>query len=194
MTEGQISAGWYPDPAGDTTKIRYWDGKAWTDQTQPMIQANQQAGVSAAPEIPQITYPPEQGMPVYMAQPNIAQPYPPQPYMGQPYMGQPYMGQPYVGQQAKDRKGLAIAGFVLGIASSILFCLVYLDTPIGILAIIFGCLGLRSSKKGLAIAGIILGAVGIIASIVFTFVIIDMMADPTKYGLAHDYFENLLGR
>lgn len=25
-------AGWYPDPAGDPTKLRYWDGQAWTDK------------------------------------------------------------------------------------------------------------------------------------------------------------------
>ena len=25
------AAGWYPDPSGDITKIRYWDGTIWTD-------------------------------------------------------------------------------------------------------------------------------------------------------------------
>lgn len=25
-------AGWYPDPAGDQSKLRYWDGQAWTDR------------------------------------------------------------------------------------------------------------------------------------------------------------------
>ncbi len=24
-------AGWYPDPAGDATKLRYWDGTQWTE-------------------------------------------------------------------------------------------------------------------------------------------------------------------
>lgn len=28
-------AGWYPDPMGDTTKLRYWDGAAWTDNYAP---------------------------------------------------------------------------------------------------------------------------------------------------------------
>ena len=189
MSNGQASAGWYPDPAGDTSKIRYWDGQAWTDQTQPMAQASQQAGVVAVPEIAQPVYSPEQMTPSY-----IPQPYSTQPYMGQPYMAQPYLAQPNMGQQAKDRKGLAIASLVLGIASTVLFCLVYLDTPLGILAVVFGCLGLKSSKKGLAIAGIILGAVGIIASIAFTFVVVDMIADPTKYGYPSDYFDNILGR
>ncbi|MDR3136357.1 MAG: DUF2510 domain-containing protein [Coriobacteriales bacterium] len=30
MAEQQ--AGWYPDPSGDTSKLRYWDGSQWTDQ------------------------------------------------------------------------------------------------------------------------------------------------------------------
>lgn len=25
-------AGWYPDPSGNTSKLRYWDGTQWTDQ------------------------------------------------------------------------------------------------------------------------------------------------------------------
>lgn len=24
-------AGWYPDPSGDQSKLRYWDGEKWTD-------------------------------------------------------------------------------------------------------------------------------------------------------------------
>lgn len=30
MTNAQ--PGWYPDPAGDPTRLRYYDGMAWTDQ------------------------------------------------------------------------------------------------------------------------------------------------------------------
>lgn len=26
-----VQAGWYPDPSGDTTKLRWWDGTQWTD-------------------------------------------------------------------------------------------------------------------------------------------------------------------
>jgi len=32
MTQNQIPAGWYPDPSGDTSRVRYWDGNVWTDQ------------------------------------------------------------------------------------------------------------------------------------------------------------------
>ena len=33
-------AGWYPDPSGDLTKLRYWDGLQWTDNyTEATIQS-----------------------------------------------------------------------------------------------------------------------------------------------------------
>jgi hypothetical protein len=32
---GGPPAGWYPDPAGNPKKIRYWDGKQWTDHFAP---------------------------------------------------------------------------------------------------------------------------------------------------------------
>lgn len=42
--------GWYPDPSGDMSRVRYWNGEKWTDQyqevpdfTQPEQQATQQS-------------------------------------------------------------------------------------------------------------------------------------------------------
>ena len=29
-------AGWYPDPEGDTSRLRYWDGTQWTDNYTPI--------------------------------------------------------------------------------------------------------------------------------------------------------------
>ncbi|MDR2107926.1 MAG: DUF2510 domain-containing protein [Coriobacteriales bacterium] len=49
MSEAQIPAGWYPDPLGDTTKVRYWDGLAWTSQ---LLDVTNPYG-SAAPYTPQ---------------------------------------------------------------------------------------------------------------------------------------------
>ncbi len=43
----QPLAGWYPDPSGDSSKLRYWDGSQWTDsfmdnpQAAPSTQAAQ---------------------------------------------------------------------------------------------------------------------------------------------------------
>ncbi len=34
-------AGWYPDPAGDATKLRYWDGTKWTDSLMDAAAATQ---------------------------------------------------------------------------------------------------------------------------------------------------------
>lgn len=46
MTNAQ--PGWYPDPSGDVTKLRYYDGTRWTDDymvnpQQPQVQAQQTA-------------------------------------------------------------------------------------------------------------------------------------------------------
>lgn len=40
-------AGWYPDPMGDATKLRYWDGAAWTDNYAP-AQGQAAEGAQAA--------------------------------------------------------------------------------------------------------------------------------------------------
>src|SRR5690625_5297584 len=50
------AAGWYPDPSGDPSKLRYWDGSTWTDHFAP----SQQAAPAAAQPAPE---PPEAGEP-----------------------------------------------------------------------------------------------------------------------------------
>lgn len=46
--------GWYADPAGDTTKLRYWNGDAWTDDyreappaAEPQVQSPQYTTTTA---------------------------------------------------------------------------------------------------------------------------------------------------
>lgn len=41
--------GWYPDPSGDVSKLRYWDGAQWTDN----YTANPQQQAQATPQQPQ---------------------------------------------------------------------------------------------------------------------------------------------
>lgn len=36
-------AGWYPDPSGDQTKLRWWDGNQWTDNYADAVAPQQQA-------------------------------------------------------------------------------------------------------------------------------------------------------
>ena len=52
-------------------------------------------------------------------------------------------------QQQKDKKGFSIAALVLGIVAIVLCCIWYISIPCGILAVIFGILGIKSSKKGM---------------------------------------------
>ena len=74
----------------------------------------------------------------------------------------------------KDKKGFCIAALVLGIAALIFFCIWYISIPCGILAIIFGILGIKSKTKGMAIAGLITGSIGLVIStviLIFLFMI-----------------------
>ena len=52
----------------------------------------------------------------------------------------------------------------------------YYGGPIGIVGIVLGFLGMKSSRKGMAIAGIILSAIGLLLLIVF--VIISLVSGP----------------
>jgi hypothetical protein len=49
MPDTQTPAGWYPDPSGDATKLRYWDGTTWTEQTQDASSASQNTSVGQQP-------------------------------------------------------------------------------------------------------------------------------------------------
>ena len=55
-------AGWYPDPQGDTSRLRYWDGTQWTDNYTPIPTA-------APAEDPQVAQ-----AAAYTAQPTPAAP------------------------------------------------------------------------------------------------------------------------
>ncbi len=77
----------------------------------------------------------------------------------------------------KEKKGFCIASMVLGIVCLVFFCVWYLSIPCGILAIIFGILGIKSTSKGMAIAGLITGSIGLVVSILIViFIIIFGMA------------------
>ena len=42
-------AGWYPDPSGDPTKLRYWNGEQWTDDYSAAPPSGNQANAYGAP-------------------------------------------------------------------------------------------------------------------------------------------------
>ncbi|MER6771363.1 DUF4190 domain-containing protein [Streptomyces bacillaris] len=98
---------------------------------------------------------------------------------------QPYGGYPgydaYGGHQPwgpQPSNGLGTAALVLGIISVVGFCMYGVNIVLGILALIFGIIGLGRAKRGeatnrgMAIAGIITGSVGIVlGSVILGFIV-----------------------
>ena len=101
--------------------------------------------------------------------------------------------------EEKKSNGLAIASLVLGIVAIVLCCVWYISIPCGILAIVFGTIGLRSSKRGMSISGIVTGIIGMIISIfiilmlvIFGFALgmtesIKDIIDDNDYSDSYDY-------
>lgn len=87
----------------------------------------------------------------------------------------------------KDKKGFSIAALLLGIMAILLSCLCFISVPCGIVAIILGVLGIKSSKRGMSIAGITTGGIGIVISIilliVFIFGFFGFVKDIIRYGI-----------
>lgn len=60
---------------------------------------------------------------------------------------------------ANDPKWAAITALVLGIVSTLLPCMAMIT---GVLAVIFGIIGIKSSQKAMSIIGLVFGAVGLL--------------------------------
>ena len=89
---------------------------------------------------------------------------------------------------ANDKKGFSIAALVLGIIALVLCCIWYVSIPCGIIALILGIMGLKSSKRGMSIAGIITGVIGMILSIVLVIAIV--MLGVSIFNSAKDAIED----
>ncbi|MBR3864435.1 MAG: DUF4190 domain-containing protein [Clostridia bacterium] len=61
-----------------------------------------------------------------------------------------------VNNQKKERKGLGIAGMVLGIVSMVLCCAWYIALPCSLIGLILSIVSQKSKGNGFAVAGIIL--------------------------------------
>lgn len=70
-------------------------------------------------------------------------------------------------QPQKDKKNLAIAGFILGIVGLIAWKFTILGIAEGIVGIVMSIKGLKSSKRIFAIIGLVLSILGVIASIAY---------------------------
>ncbi|MFD8207372.1 DUF4190 domain-containing protein [Streptomyces sp. NPDC059695] len=80
-------------------------------------------------------------------------------------------GQP--GWQQSPSNGMGTTAMVLGIIAVAGFCMYGLGVILGVLALIFGIIGLKkvgrgeATNRGMAIAGIVLGSIGTLVSAVF---------------------------
>ncbi len=84
----------------------------------------------------------------------------------------PYVPPPPVASGGGTSNGMAIAALVLGIVSLVLFFACGAGILAGVLAAVFGFLGLSKAKqsgqgRGMSLAGLILGLIGIIGGILF---------------------------
>ncbi|MFC8508224.1 DUF4190 domain-containing protein [Streptomyces sp. NPDC057411] len=80
-------------------------------------------------------------------------------------------GQP--GWQQSPSNGMGVTSMVLGIIAVAGFCMYGLGIVLGILALVFGIIGLKkanrgeATNRGMAIAGVVLGSIGTLVSAVF---------------------------
>lgn len=161
-------AGWYPDPSGDKTKLRWWDGNQWTDNyadavapQQPAQVQPQQAQVQQ-PVQPQAQQPQAQAQPQPQPQPQpqqsaqgFAQPQQaaqPQGYGAQGY-GQAYNpapqqpGQPYAqAQSASTDDTLRLIAFILAVISTVSVCWVIIPLA-WMIPMTVHCWGIYKRKK-----------------------------------------------
>lgn len=93
MTDQPV-AGWYPDPSGDPSKLRYWDGTQWTNDF-----------ANAQPSYPT-------GGPANPANPGGP--------AAQPYYGQAVPAAGYV--QSNNDTTLRLIAFILCIVSTVSVC------------------------------------------------------------------------
>lgn len=97
-------------------------------------------------------------------------------YGGAPGYGVP--GYAWPGMAPPPSNGMGIAAMVLGIGAAALFCLWPLAILLGIMAVIFGCIGRAKARRGEAtnpghaLAGIICGAAGVLLGIGFIVLIV----------------------
>lgn len=77
-------------------------------------------------------------------------------------------GRPVQTGLAKNN-GKAVASLVLGIIGLIAWFIPLFGAPVTIVGVILGILGLKSQKPGMAITGLVMSSIGLIATIINSF-------------------------
>lgn len=105
--------------------------------------------------------------------------------------------QPYPQQQnyqpqpppppSDGKRGMAIASMVTGIVSIVMSlivsCALFLGLPCSVIAVILGCVSLKSSGRGMAIAGIVCGAIGALILVMWLILmVIGIAVSESYYG------------
>lgn len=98
-----------------------------------------------------------------------------QPYQGGGYTPMPPAGPgaPQAQQARQPRNGFGVTALVLGILALVLCWTVLGGIILGVLALIFGIVGLvranrgEATNKGMSISGIVTGAIGLVVGIIF---------------------------
>jgi hypothetical protein len=99
-------SGWYPDPYGTPSLLRWWDGSGWTQHTHPDVTAPGNGGEPAATAVQAATGQ-SAAVPATAVQGAVAagadvRATAAQPTTGQPTKGQPTKGQPATGQPSTE--------------------------------------------------------------------------------------------
>jgi hypothetical protein len=150
-------AGWYPDPSGDASRQRYWDGTTWTERYQSVA--------TAAGTTPPGGYAPSTGPngpaspPYYGAAPDYAQPL------------------PSAGPQG------ATASLVLGIISLVVLLLGFCIPFSGAISIVTGFVGAyqgskanKIQKTSQATAGFVMSVISLSLSLLWIIILIILFA------------------
>ena len=100
---------------------------------------------------------------------------------------------------ASASNGFAVAALVLGILSLVMFFTIWLPFLLGVLAIVFGALGITRAnriggkQKGLAIAGLVCGAVGMVLAILFIVLIVNVASDQNVQDIFSSFIQSPTG-
>jgi hypothetical protein len=179
MTDEQVSAGWYPDPAGEPDRLRYWNGTVWTEYYQRastfVNQSSQTSPYGSQPYANQ-PYANQSQIPPAPTTPPASSPYAAQGYIPPMQVTPTYIVPP--APQTTGREGFAVASLVLSLLSVFTCCCLAINflfasitaLVMGVLALIFGIIGTKSARKGVAVAGIVLGSILIVIALLFVFI------------------------